>query len=107
MVTGVADDTTQRSFYEKALSEAEQADLLDAMDVEGLEQEVAVLRLRLRTAMVDHPQDVALMLRGLDVLRRLVVTRYGLSRTDEDELREALASARLVHMEEWRGEGRQ
>jgi hypothetical protein len=72
----------KRRFYAEALSAAERASLDAALDVEGVDEEIAALRLRLRTAIEKYPQDLQLMLRGLDVLRRLVVSKYGLSQRD-------------------------
>lgn len=88
MVTGVTDEAGR--FYERALTEAERADLSEALKVEGLEQEVALLRLRLRRALAPEDEDFALFLRGLDVLRRMVVARYGLSKGDAKGLETAM-----------------
>jgi inactivated superfamily I helicase len=93
-----------RRFYEKALSAAEQADLAKALEIEGFEQEIAALRLRLRTALKDEPEDFALILRGMDVLRRMVATKYQLSKDDEEALQSAFVEETLRRVEE-RGEG--
>jgi hypothetical protein len=85
---------TQR-FYEQALSEAEQADLGSALDVQGFDAEIAALRLRLRTALKDQPEDLALVLRGFDVLRRMVATKYGLTREERDALNSAYVEETL------------
>ena len=85
-MTSATPRTSRRLFYEKALSEAERAGVAAALDVEGVDEEIAALRLRIRTAIKEHPEDLALILRGMDVLRRLVVTRYGLSRGDQREM---------------------
>ena len=80
---GVKADT--RRFYVEALSEAERAGLDEALEVEGFEEEIAALRLRLRSAIEERPQDVALMLRGMDVLRRMLAAKYGLTRGDQKD----------------------
>jgi hypothetical protein len=77
-----------KSFYEEALSEAERASTQIALEVEGVDEELAMLRLRLRSAVKAEPKDLALMLRGIDALRRLVETRH---RLGEDQT-EALAA---------------
>jgi hypothetical protein len=75
-----------QAFYEAALSEAERADLPVAKEVSGLDEELAMLRLRLRTALKSRPEDLALMIRGLDALRRMVAVKYGLSKSDRKEM---------------------
>ena len=73
-------------FYEAALDEAERAEFLLALQVEGIEEELALLRVRLRRALKDNPDDLALMLRGVDLLSRALARRYRLSRQDTAEL---------------------
>jgi hypothetical protein len=81
------------SFYASALSEAEQAALTAALDVEGVDQEIAVLRVRLRQALEANPEDLALMFKGVDLLAKMVATRYRLSKSSERNLAAALAMA--------------
>ena len=68
-----------RNFYERALSEAERLDLPEAQAVEGLDQEIAILRVRLKRALQDHPEDMDLIGNGLDLLVKAVAARYRLS----------------------------
>lgn len=70
------------SFYEDALTEAERQDLPVALEIEGVDQEIAMLRLRLRTVLQGRPEDLPLMLRALDTLRRMIVTKYDLPAED-------------------------
>jgi hypothetical protein len=68
-----------RNFYEQALSEAERLELTEAQAVEGLDQEIAILRVRLKRALQEHPEDLALIGKGLDLLVKAVAARYRLS----------------------------
>lgn len=81
-----------KSFYAQALTEAERADLPAALKVEGMDDEIALLRLRLRTALTESPDDLTLMLRGIDLLARAVATRYRLSKRAERDLADSLAN---------------
>lgn len=81
------------SFYAKALSQAESAVLQEAMQVSGLDQEIALMRLRLLQALEEHPEDIELMLRGAALLSRMVATKYGLTRTDEADMLAAIDRA--------------
>ena len=82
---------TLRSFYADALSEAERADLPLALQVEGVEQEIALLRLLLRRAVQEHPQDLPLMFRGIELLARAVAARYRLSKKAERDFAASIA----------------
>jgi hypothetical protein len=80
-------------FYEQALNEAERADFDAALDVEGIDEEIALLRLRLRAALADRNGDVTLMLRGVELLSRALARRYSLS---DDEVDALIAAVRGV-----------
>jgi hypothetical protein len=77
-------------FYQQALTQAEQADFPVALEVEGVDQEIAVLRLRLRTALKKHPEDLQLMLRGVVMLARALAAKYRLPKADQEAVAEAL-----------------
>ncbi len=79
------------SFYAAALSAAERADLPPAYRDEGLEQEIALLRLLVKRAVQEHSQDLPLMFRGIELLARAVAVRYRLSRKAERDLGANLA----------------
>jgi hypothetical protein len=80
-----------RRFYEEALSQAEQADFPLALEIEGVDQEIAVLRLRLRAVLKQRPEDLPLMLRGVGLLVRALAAKYRLPKADQDALAEAVA----------------
>jgi len=75
------------------MSEAERLALSEAMAVDGVDQEIALLRLRLRTAIAAKPADLPLMFKGIELLARVVATRYGLGKTGREEMQEALLQA--------------
>ncbi len=83
--------TTIRGFYESALDEAERALLQDARKIGGLDEEIAVLRVKLRSAVKEHPDNLPLMLRGIGLLVKAVSARYRLSKQAEDDLAGSLA----------------
>ena len=79
-------DDTVRSFYQSALSAAEREDLPQARDIQGLDEEIAVLRLRLRSALEDHPENMKLMLKGIEMLTRAISAKYRLSKDAKADL---------------------
>ena len=77
-------------FYDRVLSEAERVLLPQAGEVQGLEQEIALLRVKLATAVQEHPENLPLMLRGVELLVRAVSAEYRLSRKSQDNLAAAI-----------------
>ncbi|MFQ5879777.1 MAG: hypothetical protein ACE5IZ_06375 [Dehalococcoidia bacterium] len=81
-----------RRFYRQALSEAERLELDAARQVEGLDEEIALLRLRLRRALVDHPEDMQLMTKGMELLVKAVAAKYRLPPRARRDLADNLAA---------------
>ncbi len=80
-----------RNFYAEALDQAERLELADAHEVEGLDEEIAVLRVRLKRALREHPEDMALIAKGVDMLVKAVAARYRLSPKARRDLADNLA----------------
>ena len=79
-----------RDFYRTALSEAEKWELAHKM--EGLDTEIALLRVRLKEALEKQPEDTKLIAKGVDLLVKAVAAKYRLSRKAQRDLSESLAS---------------
>ena len=83
----------KRNFYDgECLTEAERLELPKAEEVEGLGDEIAVLRVRLKTALDKRPEDYALLVRGIGMLTRAVSTEYRLSPRASKDLSDNLAA---------------
>lgn len=80
------------SFYARALDAADRAALEDARAVEGVAEEVALLRVRLRDAVHDHPEDFRLLQSGARLLIQAVLAQHRLSPKQADNLGEAIAA---------------
>jgi len=81
-----------KRFYEEVLTRTERHDFRVALDVEGVDQEIAMLRLRLRAAMKEHPEDLQLMLRGVVMLVQALAAKYRLPKADQEALTAAVTS---------------
>ena len=81
----------RESFYARALSEAERPLLDAARSVEGLEEEIALLRVRLRDVLERHPDDGRLLQAGARVLIQALLAQHRLSPQQADHLGEAVA----------------
>ena len=80
----------KRGFYGPALDESARLMLEEASGVEGLDQEIAVLRLLLRDIIRDDPDKISLHLRTATAIANLVKIRYSISREQKKSLREAI-----------------
>jgi hypothetical protein len=78
-----------QGFYRAALSEAEKWE--QARQMEGLDEEVALLRVRLKEALEERPQDMQLIAKGIDLLVKAVAARYRLSPKAQRELSDSIA----------------
>ena len=80
----------KHGFYSRALSEAEQVELEQASSVEGIDQEIALLRLKLREVVETSPDRIDLQLEAANTIARLIRTRYQISREQKKSLKEAI-----------------
>jgi len=81
-----------RSFYAEALTEAERLQLADARKVDGLDEEIALLRIRLRSALEQRPEDLDLLREGVALIVRAVATQYRLSPKARKDLADRMAA---------------
>ncbi|MEO8457191.1 MAG: hypothetical protein ABI559_05205 [Chloroflexota bacterium] len=81
----------RRSFYTNALTEEERKRLPAALEVEGLDEEIAVLRVRLFSAMREEA-DLRLVTHGIDMLVKAVATQYRLSRRARKDLADKITT---------------
>ncbi|MEA3443017.1 MAG: hypothetical protein U9R04_06105 [Chloroflexota bacterium] len=80
-----------RSFYYEALTEAERFELEQACSIEGIDEEIALLRVKLKELVQNEPDRIDLYLRGASTLARLVHTRYQITTEQKKSLKDAIA----------------
>ena len=80
----------KRSFYSLALDEAERFALGEAAQVEGIDQEIALLRLKLRELVESQPDRFDLHFEAANIIARLVKTRYQISKEQKQSLKDAI-----------------
>ncbi len=78
------------SFYSRALDEAERLEFEEARGMEGLDEEIAILRLKLRSLIEEGPQNLRLALDTASTIARLVRTRYNISKEQKKSLKQAI-----------------
>ena len=81
-----------KGYYADSLNAAEQNRLIAASEIEGLDEEIALLRARLSTWIKEHPEDINTLLKSIDVLAKILATRYRISKKARENLAEAITS---------------
>ena len=77
-------------FYLQALSEAEKLGLEEARDIAGLDEEIAMLRVKLRELIENDPDRFDLQLKITNTIARLVGIHYNISKAQKKSLKEAI-----------------
>jgi len=66
----------KHGFYSSVLKEKELPFLEEAAGVEGIDEEIAILRAKCRSYMVHHPDNIRLIVLAAESLARLIRTKY-------------------------------
>ena len=82
----------KHGFYSEVLSTAEQVDLNFALDVEGIDMEIAVLRVKIKAILEEDPDNIRLIMEATNTLARLLRTKYNLDKGQGKSLKDALSS---------------
>ena len=82
---------SQRGFYRRALDGAERIEFDEAFKVEGLDEEIALLRLKLSELVERQPDRIDLHLRAANIIAQLVKTRYQINKEQKNSLKEAIS----------------
>ena len=84
------DDRAEDGFYSGVLDEAEKLDFEEAAGVDGIDEEIALLRCKIKSILEEDPENVRLLIDATDTLANLVKMRYHMSRKQEKNLGEAI-----------------
>jgi hypothetical protein len=79
-----------QGFYSRALEEAEKLELEEASHVEGIDEEIALLRVKLRGLLKERPERIDLHFEAANIIARLVKTRYQMTREQKKSLKEGI-----------------
>jgi len=82
----------KHGFYSKVLAEAERLDFELATGVEGIDDEIALLRVKIKSLLEREPENIKLIMQASNTLARLVRTRYKISKEDKKGLKEAIGN---------------
>ena len=79
-----------RGFYGRALDEAEKLELEEASHIEGIDEEIALLRMKLKELLKEQPERIDLHFEAANIIARLVKTRYQITGEQKKSLKEAI-----------------
>jgi len=82
----------KHGFYSKLLDEAEQLDFELASGVEGIDDEIALLRVKIKSILANEPENIKLIMEATNTLAKLVKTRYNISKEQKKGLKEAIGN---------------
>jgi len=82
----------KHGFYSKVFDEAERLDFEMATGVDGIDDEIALLRVKIKSLLERDPENIKLIMQATNTLARLVRTRYNISREDKKGLKEAIGN---------------
>ena len=80
----------RRGFYDKVLDEAERLDFELAAGVEGFDDEIALLRVKIKSLLANDPENIKLLMEATNTLVRLVRARYKINQEQKQGLKEAI-----------------
>ncbi len=82
----------KHGFYSKVLDEAERLDFELATGVEGIDDEIALLRVKIKSLLEHDPENIKLIMQAANTLARLVKTRYNITKEQKKGLKEAIGN---------------
>jgi len=82
----------KHGFYSKVLDEAEQFDFELASGVNGIDDEIALLRVKIKSILEKDPENIKLIMQATSTLAGLVKTRYKISKEQRKGLKEAIGN---------------
>ncbi len=77
-------------FYSRVLDEAEQLDFELAAGVEGVDDEIALLRVKIKSLLANDPENIKQLMDATNTLVRLVKTKYKINKEQKQGLKEAI-----------------
>jgi len=82
----------KQGFYSRVLDEAEKLDFELASGVNGIDDEIALLRVKIKSILGDEPKNLKLIVDATNALERLIRTRYKIGKEQRKGLKEAIGN---------------
>ncbi|MDD4874640.1 MAG: hypothetical protein PHE15_06690 [Dehalococcoidales bacterium] len=82
----------KHGFYSLVLDADEQSDFEQAVEVFGIDEEIALLRTKIKSVLRHDPENIDLLMKAITTLSGLLKTRYNIGKEDKTGLREAIGN---------------
>jgi hypothetical protein len=82
----------KHGFYSKVLDEAGRLDFELASGVEGIDDEIALLRVKIKSILEKDPENIRLIMQATNTLAGLVKTSYNMTKEQRKGLKEAIGN---------------
>jgi hypothetical protein len=82
----------KHGFYSRVLDEAERFDFELATGVEGIDDEIALLRVKIKSLLEHDPENIKLIMQATNTLAGLVKTSYNMTKEQRKGLKEAIGN---------------
>jgi hypothetical protein len=79
----------KHGFYSRVLDEKEQAEYEKALLIEGIDEEIAMLRVKIIALIERDPENIKLITRAVTTLLNMVKTRHKISKKEGFDFKEA------------------
>ncbi|MHB8104218.1 MAG: hypothetical protein ACYDG5_01570 [Dehalococcoidales bacterium] len=80
-------------YYTRMLGEAEKRDFLKAAGIEGVDEEIALIRLEIKKAILGgDDSNLKTLIKATNALERLVRTKYQITTSQQKGLKEAIGN---------------
>ena len=80
----------KHGFYSRVLDEEERLDFEQATRADGLDEEIALLRVKLKSVLRHDPENMKLITQATDALVRLIKAKYNIGKGDRKGLKDAI-----------------
>ena len=80
----------KHGYYSKVLDAEERLDYEQATEVEGIDAEIALMRVKIKSLVARDPENVRLIMQSVNALARLIQIKYNIGKNDKQGLKEAI-----------------
>jgi len=81
---------SKQAFYARVLDQAEALDFETAAETEGLDDEITLLRVKIKALLEKDPENLELLMAATGMLTKLIKARYSMNKKQEKNLGEAI-----------------
>jgi hypothetical protein len=82
----------KHGFYSEVLDESQRIDFETATTVEGIDEEIALLRVKIKSLVQYNPENMRLIMQAINALSKLIMIKYNIRKEDKQGLKETITN---------------